>query len=251
MADVVQLNQQGRRSPFLGFAEQLVAKHDDHLLNCGPEEQAATVLQKMDRLDRIAALTPVDDSDIDLAGFGKAPLLYRAAGDETVEYLLLSDIADSLGWFMPRAHEFVEKMAGFDLEDQRREDEERGDGRLGWNRMRDYIALGLELVIDDPDSKPDAGGRRMSDFSDWLVSRDRLPALLSASPWSKEFMDNTMPAFGYAMREIWGDKLREILTYRTDGTPAGNAYDDLFATDGLTEEEARIRARRGPSLDDI
>lgn len=250
MADVVQLNQQGRRSPFQAFAEQVAAKHDDHLLNYGPEEQAATVVLRMDRLNRIAPLTPVSDTSIDLAGFGTAPLVYVANdGREPVEYLLLSDIAEALGWFMPRAHGFVEKMAGFDLEDQRRVDEERGDGRIGWDRMRDYIRLDVELVTEDPESKPDAGGRRMSDFSDWLISRDRIPALLSASPWSKEFRDNTMPAFGYAMREAWGDKLREILTYRTDGTPAGNAYDDLFSADGLTEEEALKRARRGPAVD--
>ncbi|NMI57093.1 MULTISPECIES: hypothetical protein [unclassified Streptomyces] len=251
MTEVVQLNQQGRRSPFLGFAEQLVAKYDAHLLNCGPEEQTAMVLRAMERLNGIAALTPVEDTEVDLAGFGKAPMLYTASyGNRAAEYLLLSDVAEALGWFMPRAHRFAEKMAGFDLEDQRREDEERGDGRLGWNRMRDYIRLDLELIIDDPKSKPDAGGRRMSDFSDWLVSRDRLPALLSASPWSKEFMDNTMPAFGYAMRAAWGDKLKNIPTVAADGTPTGgNAYDDLFSTDGLTEEEAQRRARRGPALD--
>lgn len=151
---------------------------------------------------------------------------------------------------MPRAHSFAETMASFDLEDQRREDEERGDGRLGWRRMRDYIRLDIDLIVDDPEAKPDADGKLWSDYSDWLVSRDRLPALISASPWSKEFMNNTLPAFGYAMREIWGDKLKGIPTYGADGTPTGgNAYDDMFSTDGLTEDEAQRRARRGPALD--
>lgn len=250
MADVVQLRQRGSRSAFRAFLEQVVAKHDNHLLNCGPPEQVETGLQRMDRLNRIAPLTPVTGTLIDLAGFGTAPLLYRTTDAEPFEYLLLSDIAEALGWFMPRAHDFVEKMAAFDLEDQRREDEERGDERLGWRQMRNYIGLGIELVIDDPTSKPDAGGRRMSDFSDWLVSRERIPALLTASPWSKEFMDNTMPALGYAMREAWGDKLREILSYRTDGTPPGNAFDDLFPANGLSREEAEERARRGPAIDE-
>lgn len=249
MADVVQLNQRGNRSPFLGFAERLVAKNDDRLFNYGPGEQTPMIVRAMERLHRISPLTPADDTVIDLAGFGEAPLLYRTADDEPVEYLLLSDVAEALGWFMPRAHAFAEKMASFDLEDQRRTDEERGDGRLGWDRMRDYIRLDIDLISDDPEAKPDANGKHWTDYTDWLVSRDRLPALLTASPWSKEFMDNTMPAFGFAVREAWGDKLREILTYRTDGTPSGNAYDDLFPADGMTEEEALKRARRGPALD--
>jgi hypothetical protein len=63
-------------------------------------------------------------------------------------------------------------------------------------------------------------------------------------------MDNTMPAFGYAMRQVWGDKLKDVPTYGADGTPTGgNAFTDMFRTDGLTEEEALRRARRGPSLD--
>lgn len=252
MADVIKLDHGARgRSPFQQFAERLVAKHDEHLLNYGPEEQTATVLQRMDRLHRIAPLSAVADTEIDLAGFGKAPLLYTADdGTEALEYLLLSDVAEALGWFMPRAHDFAEKMAGFDLEDQRREDEERGDGRLGWRRMRDYIRLDLELVIDDPEARPDAGGRRMSDYSDWLVSRDRLPALISASPWSKEFRDNTMPAFQSMMRDIWGDTLKAIPTYTSDGTPTGGSlYDAMQTADGTTEEELLARARRGPSID--
>ncbi|MFD9716686.1 hypothetical protein [Streptomyces sp. NPDC056500] len=249
MADVIQLNQRGNRSPFLGFAEQLVAKNDGLLFNYGAEEQVAMVLRAVERLHRISPLTPIDDAVIDLAGFGEAPLVYRAAADEPVEYLLLSDVAEALGWFMPRAHTFAEKMASLNLEDQRRTDEERGDGRLGWEWMRDYIRLDIDLVADDSEARPDVDGKRWSDYTDWLVSRDRLPALLTASPWSKEFMDNTMPAIGFAVREAWGDKLREILTYRTDGAPSGNAYDDLFPADGMTKEEALKRARRGPALD--
>jgi hypothetical protein len=239
-------------STFTKFATELVAKNDDRLFNYGPDEQVGRVLKAVTRIHRVAPLTPVINTDIDLAGFGKAPVLFVAEdNDQRHEYLLLSDVAETLGWFMPRAHDFAEKMASFDLEEQRREDEERGDGRLGWNHMRYYIPLDIDLVVDDPEAKPDAGGKRWSDYSDWLVSRDVLPALLSASPWSREFMDNTLPAFGHAMREVWGDKLKNIPTVTADGTPTGgNAYDDLFSTDGLTKEEALRRARRGPALDE-
>lgn len=239
-------------STFIKFATELVAKNDDRLFNYGPDEQVGMVLKAMTRISRVAPLTPVIDTDIGLAGFGTAPVLYVAEdNDQRHEYLLLSDVAEALGWFMPRAHNFAEKMAGFDLEEQRREDEERGDGRVGWNHMRYYVRLDVDLIVDDPEAKADAGGKRWSDYSDWLVSRDVLPALLSASPWSREFMDNTMPAFGHAMREIWGDKLKGIQTVHADGTPTGgNAYDDLFRTGGMSKGEAQRRARRGPALDE-
>jgi hypothetical protein len=232
---------------FEKFAAAVVARHDDHLCNEGPDEQAERVVKAMDRLHRIAPLAPAINTDIDLAGFGKVPALYTSANDT---YMLLSDITDQLGWFQPKAHKWADREHGFAVEDQRRADEERGDGRLGWGYMHDYIDLGLDLVVDDPEAKPDRGGRSWSTSGDWLISHDRLPLLLSSSPWGKEFMDNTMPAFGYAMRQVWGDKLKDVPTYGADGTPTGgNAFTDMFRTDGLTEEEALRRARRGPSLD--
>lgn len=236
---------------FEEFAKLLAKRNDDRLFNYGPDEQTERITKALLRIDQVAPLIPLTDSDIDLAGFGTAPLIFTATLDDRgVDYLLLSHIADELGWFMPRAHEWAELQAGFALEDQRRDDEERGDGRLGWDRMRDYVRLDIDLIVDDPEAKPDGQGQQWSDYSDWLISRDRLPALLSASPWSKEFMDNVMPAFSYSMRNIWGDKLKDIATYSGDGVPTGSSlYDAVCDTGGLTEEEALQRARRGPSLD--
>ncbi|MER7967966.1 hypothetical protein ABTX35_02945 [Streptomyces sp. NPDC096080] len=233
---------------FKKFAERVVARHDDHLLDYGPEEQIERVENAMERLDRFSPLTPAIGTDIDLAGFGEVPALYVSTTDV---YVLLSDTSEQLGWFHPKAHAWAEVQHKFAVQDQRRTDEERGDGRLGWEHMRDFIDLDLLLSVDDPSAKPDGGGRRWSDSGDWLISKDRLPLLLLSSPWGKEFMDNTLPAFGHAMREAWGDKLKDILTVHPDGMPTGGtAYDDLFTTDGLTRDEALRRARRGPSLDE-
>ncbi|MEU3835568.1 hypothetical protein [Streptomyces microflavus] len=236
---------------FEEFAKLLVTKNDDRLFNYDPDEQAERITKALHRMDHVAPLVPLTDADVDLAGFGTAPLIFTATlGDRGVDYLLLSHVADELGWFMPRAHEWAELQAGFALEDQRTEDEERGDGRLGWDRMRDYIRLDIDLIVDDSEAKPDAGGKRWSSYSDWLIARDRLPALLSSSPWSKEFMDNVMPAFSYSMRNIWGDRLKDVVTYSGDGVPTGSSlYDALRDTGGLSEEEALQRARRGASLD--
>jgi len=231
------------------FAERVVAKHDALLCNDGPHEQTPRVIEALERINAVKRLAPFPAGTfIDLAGFGEAPIVYVT---EDEEYLLLSDVAESLGWPLHKAHKWAQLQEDFAIRDQRVHDEERGDGRLGWECMLDYIDLRLDLVMEDPEAKPDALGGRWGTAGDWLISRDRLPLLLMSSPWAKEFMDNSLPAFGHAMREIWGDKLRDIPTYGADGaTTGGNAYTDMFSTDGLTKEEALQRARRGPALGD-
>lgn len=216
------------------------------LLDEGPEEQAAKVAERLAHFAKTTPLTPVIDAEVDLAGFGTAPLHFRHNGDG---YLLLSEIADALGWPLHKAHRWVENMQSFNIRDQRQADEERGDGRLGYECMRDYVDLHVWAIADDPEAKPDAGGHRYSYVGEWLVARDRLPALMLASPWGQEFYNNTKDAFGHAMRRTMGDALKGIPTYTADGQPTGGSALEMFASD-LTEEEALRRARRGPALDD-
>jgi hypothetical protein len=231
----------------LRFAEQVTRRHRENLCNDGPVEQAARALRALHRIHAVAPLSPVANTFIDLAGFGEAPVHF-ASGDDL--YLLLSETADALGWPGHKAHAWAELQHSYAVADQRRIDEERGDGRLGWECMRDYIDLDLDLVVDDPEAKPDAGGGRWSHSGDWLICNNRLPLLLSSSPWGVEFMNNTMPAFGHAMRRFLGDALKSIPTYDGEGRPTGgNAHTDLFRTD-LSEEEALRMARRGVVLDE-
>lgn len=236
---------------FEQFAAKVAQHHDErpstYLLEEGPEEQAKRVAERLAKFDAKVPLIPVADTVIDLAGFGEARIHFTSAEDN---YLLLSEVADALGWPLQAAVKWADLQYDFALRDQRRLDEERGDGRLGYECMRDYVDLGIWAIVDDPAAKPDAGGKRYSHTGEWLISHDRLPALLMSSPWSKEFMDNSLPAFGHAMREIWGDKLKTSPVYGTDGHVVGNAYDNFFSTDGLTKDEAIERARRGPVLDE-
>ena len=231
------------------FAEKIAAKHDELLCNDGPEEQAARAVAALERVSKVTLFAPMGKGvAIDLAGFGEAPVVYVT---EKEQYLLLSDVADALGWPLHKADAWARVQHGYAISDQRDHDEERGDGRLGWECLLDYIDLRLDLVEDDPEAKPDKGGRRWAHSGDWLISKGRIPLLLMSSPWGKEFMDNSLPAFGHFARQAWGDKLKGIPTVNLDGTPTGgNAYDDMFHTDGLSEEEALRRARRGPALDE-
>ncbi|MCW2899809.1 MAG: hypothetical protein JWO67_2074 [Streptosporangiaceae bacterium] len=238
----------GRPAPkiFQRFAAEVVRKHDEHLLDYDADEQTDRAAKRLTHFHKTTPLIPVVNTVIGLAGFGEVDSRLTSAWDQ---YVLLSDTAEALGMPLHKACDWAELQHGYALRDQRDADEERGDGRLGYECLRGYVDLGLSLVLDDPEAKPDASGRRWSFAGDWLISHDRLPALLSVSPWGKEFMDNSMDAWSHAARRLFGDKLRDAPTYGPDGTPTGgDAYTDLFRTE-LSEEEALRKARRGPAFD--
>lgn len=228
------------------FAVQLVAKHDEHLLDYGPDEQIKRVNEALEHFAKTTPLMPLTDKVVDFAGFCTVPLHFDGPTDK---YWLLSEGAAGVGWPIHKAVAWAEQQYDHALRDQRRLDEERGDGRLGWECMRDYLDLGICAIVDDPEANPDAGGKRWSYSGDWLVSCDRIPSFLASSPWSKEYMDNSMDAFRHAAREIFGDKLRQSPVYGPDGQPTGGSAFDLFEPK-LSKDEALRRARRGPALDD-
>lgn len=231
------------------FAERIVAKHDDRLINDGPEEQTARAIAALERIGAVTTFGPTHAGGIvDLAGFGEAPIVYITKDED---YVLLSDVAEALGWPLYKAHEWAQQENAWAIQDQRDKDEERGDGRLGWECLTDYIDLRLDLFEPDPEH-PDRdahGSRRIKSAGDWLVSKDRLPALLCSSPWGKEFLDNVGDHMGLTFQKVWGDKLKDSPTLHADGTPTGKTAWDMFSSD-LTEEEALRKARRGPALDD-
>ena len=211
---------------FERFAAMVVQRYEAHLCNEGPEVQTRAVLGRLERFSRTTPLIPVTGKMVSLAGFGQAPV--RFAGPED-EYLLLSEAAESLGMPLWDAHEWAIKESGWALLEQRELDEERGDGRLGYECVRDYVDLHLDLVMDNPEAKPDAGGRSWSSAGDWLVSTDRLMLLVLDSPWREEFFSNTRDLMRHAFKKSFG------------------------SVPGLEPElpkgEAIERARRGPALD--
>jgi hypothetical protein len=229
------------------FAKRVVATHDSLLLDDGPKEQTARAVAALERISAVKTLAPLPPgSVVDLAGFGEAPIVYVTEDDN---YLLLSDIAEALGWPLHKADAWARQEYNYAIQDQRDHDEDRGDGRLGWECLLNYIDLKISLIEDDPEAKPDAGGRRWSFAGDWLIAQDRLPALLCSSPWGKEFLDNVGDHMGLMFQKAFGDKLRNSPTVHSDGTPTGHTAWDMFSSD-LTEEEALRRARRGPALDE-
>lgn len=209
------------------LAATIVYRHEDNLFNDGPDVQIERAVKALERVHRVTPLTPVSDTYIDLAGFGQADVRFASGGEQ---YLLLSDVADALGWPIWTACDWARLQQNYAVQDQRRADEERGDGRIGWDYMLDHIDLELDFCVDNPEAKPDARGQRWSQYGDWLITRDRLPSAILASPWSREFMDNTMPHFGHIARKVWGPQMGAV-----------------FNASGMTEEEALRRARRGPA----
>lgn len=226
---------------FEDFAGAIVSANDEHLLNYGPEEQVANAVERLERFAKTTPLTRVMDREVDLAGFGTAPIHFESADDR---YLLLSQVAEQLGMPVWTACDWARLQHGYAIEDQRQADEDRGDGKLGYEHLRGFVDLRLSFTVENPEAKPDAGGGRWSAFGDWLISHDRLPSLILVSPWGQEYMDNTLPHFGHVARKMWGDKLASLPGVDADGNPTDV---ELFSTDGLSEEEALRRARRGPS----
>ncbi len=214
---------------FKRFAAMVVARHDDRggetLLDHGPEEQVATVVERLLHFAKTTPLIPVIGTDADIAGFGKAPLYFKSEWDE---YVLLSQTSESIGWSIQKAYAWADRDYDQAVREQRHLDERRSDHLLGYECMRGVVDLGISAVIDDPEARPDASGHRWSFSGDWLVAKDRLPSLLLDSPWSKEFMDNSMDAMRHA---FFGENAPEGLRPE------------------LPLDEALRKARRGPVLD--
>lgn len=213
------------------FVDNVARKHDAHMSNYSTDEQ---VTRAYESLVKFHAHTPLAAEPgvhmVDLAGFGAAQVHFRSDEDE---YLLLSEAAESLGMPPWDAYEWARREHVEALEDQRDLDEQRGDGRIGWECLRGVIDLRFDLTLANPVAKPDAGGGRWSHAGDWLVAKDRVYSLLLDSPWSREFMDN----FRQLMRHAFMD------VFKPEGPTAEHFRPDV------SQDEAVRRARRGPAVD--
>lgn len=175
---------------FERFATTLVEAHDKRpgtdLLDYGPEEQVATVTARLVQFNERVPLTPASSTIVKLGGFGAGRVRFTSTTDN---YLLLSEVADAIGWPLQRAVKWADRDYDQALREQRMLDERRDDGLLGWECMRGLLDLHVSTVIDDPTAKPDAGGRCWSFGGDWLISHDRVPSLLLDTPMAEAFLD--------------------------------------------------------------
>ncbi|MFI6732091.1 hypothetical protein ACIBI9_04090 [Nonomuraea sp. NPDC050451] len=235
---------------FRDFAAGVVARNVGHLLDYSEQEQIDHAVAALERFERHAHIKPAPSGlMIDLAGFGSAPVHFIGGKSQ---YLLISEVAEALGTPVWEACEWADREHLWALYDQRQKDEE--SGILGWECLGGYCDLRLSFVADNPEAKPDGGGRRTSTYGDWLISQDRLLAIIADSPWGKVFMSNARDLMRLGMRKVMGDgPMGQAPVYRPDGNPA--IHDDgtpMTAADiwhtPLTEEEARLKARRGPNI---
>lgn len=216
---------------FHDLAWSIVRRNENNLSDYTAEEQRDRVLRSLLRFHETTPLSPVNDGTmIDLAGFGSVRV-YFASGED--RYVLLSEVADELGWAIWDACDWARSEWLDSLEAQREQDEDSEDRRIGWDCLRDQVDLRACFVADDPAASPDASGHRWSVYGDWLISTDRLFSALLSSPWGKEFMANAKDLMRHASREVFGDQF---------GAPAPE----------LSKDEAVRRARQGlvpPGLD--
>lgn len=242
------------------LAMEAVHAHLDHLVDGGPAEQIERATAALHRFHERVPLYPVNDRLLDLAGFGSAPLRFATFDDDsglaTDQYLLLSEVADALGVPLATAHEWARQDHLDAIATQREVDEQRGDGRLGWECMSGLVDLELSLAVDDPEAGPDADGKRWSCAGDWLISADRIGAFLLASPWREEFLTNARGLLAHAfVKSGLADTLGEVPTYRqppwdgpmeSDGFTLGDHFRRV--AEQIPEDDAIERARRGPTV---
>ncbi|MCD0450786.1 hypothetical protein LO762_16535 [Actinocorallia sp. API 0066] len=239
----------------LGLASRHEAGQTYTLMNEGPAEQAKRGLENLNRVYAHRKLFPVLDPTvmINLWGFGGVQVHFVTFGPDdkaTHRYVLMSELAEALAVHPAHADKWLHMEQEQALRAQREHDEEAGT--LGWDYVLDVIDLGLDMIVDDPEAKPDRDGRRRSHASDALIEADRLLSFMTISPWNREFLDNSSALWGHAFRHAFGDKLAESPVFDSDGNaiPGKSAADFLGDTEGLTEEEAARRAIRGPGLPD-
>jgi hypothetical protein len=240
------------------FARTVVTDLEEHLCDEGPDEQEQRVIKALEKFN---AHTPIQPYVEPINAFGFAHTLCVFASDPskpTGVYLRLLPLAEQLGITPGKAQSWAKDEYNQSLQAQRENDEERGDGRIGWECLRSVVDLGLFLVMDDEEANPDQSGRRWSFASEWLISLDRLMSLILISPWSKEFMANTRGLMSYAMQKSGlEERMRDVkaIVRRTDvdGEETWEQSDrtlaDAFAEDrdGLSEAEATRRAFSGPA----
>ncbi|TDC47654.1 hypothetical protein E1281_25985 [Actinomadura sp. KC345] len=243
----------------LEIANRFEAADDIHLMDEGPREQAARITERLTALHDREPLYPVTLQKVtaDLFGFGRAQVHFVTQdGDDDgrpdAQYFLLSELAEPLGIPLHKAHEWAQREDVDALRAQRERDEERGF--LGWDFMNDVIDLGVWLTVPDPEARPDADGKRWSTAGEWLVSDRRLLSLMTASPWSHEWFENSRPLFAHAMLASGlAAKLEDVPTYRTDdgeAVPTGDTLGDHIREDAaqMSVQEAVRRAMRGLDL---
>lgn len=231
------------RGEFEIFTANLALIEDEHLLNEGPKEQARRATAALTRFHARFPLTRVRYKVLDLAGFGEVSVVFES---EAEPYVLIGDVARALGMPVHAACKWARQQQSWAIEDQRRADEDRGDGLLGWDYLSSLCDLRFEFIADDPEAKPDANGRRWSSYGEWLIARTKLTQLIAISPWGEEFMNNTADHMALGFRAAFGDRVDQLQAYTADGEPSDAR---LFHTD-LTEEEAARKAVRGPVVPD-
>lgn len=208
----------------------------------------------------------LDEETINLFGFGRVRQLLRKFDKDTGAatrdgYFWGHEAAAALGWDGAQFAKWCDSMRGFDLSEQRHRDEEAGT--LGWDYLK-YHPMGVSVWVGD-DASDDhyvnggMSGPIMRYWQDiWLIDTDRLMAMMSASPWSSEFMDAVIPLMSHAFAHSGlEERAKDVPAYQRRENSLGEvttevvgSLADMFARDreGISEEEAVRRAMRGPGV---
>ncbi|MEU6641261.1 hypothetical protein ABZ863_01785 [Saccharomonospora sp. NPDC046836] len=257
---------------FRGYARHLAEEQLRHWSPKGISDldDEAFVEQVTDELfalitrEDVIVMPPDERRMLDLFGFGRVQEVLTEVNVDTVTfgvhgYVWGHEVAEALGWDAANFAEWARDQWKWDLVTQREEDVQTGT--VGWECIRHHP---MRVDVWQGEGRSDdhyVDGRMSGPITRYwcdlyLIHTDRIMSMMLNSPWGKEFMDSVIPLMSHAMRASGlEERAKDVPTYRTHvnslgevETEVAGSLADMFARDreGISEEEARRRAFRGP-----
>jgi len=171
-------------SELIDLALDVVERHRKHLVDAPFNVQVGGLLQRLERIHCRSPLTVPTGTHLDLNGFGSVLVRVQAADDS---FVLASDVAEALGWTALEAWKWARDEYRNDVERQRRADEDRDDGLLGWEHVSTLYDTGLILEAPDDGTLSGPAGALLRRHGDFLIAGSRVPNLSLASPRGSDY----------------------------------------------------------------
>ncbi|MGO1054521.1 hypothetical protein [Crossiella sp. CA198] len=201
---------------------------------------------------------PGSEPVLNLFGYGEVREVLT--GPDDTGYFWGHEAAEALGWDPAEFAKWAEDQWRWDIVAQREADEKTGT--LGWDCIQHH-PMNVTVWQGEGRSQDYPAAMRGEITKYWcdiyLIHTSRIMPLMRESPWGKEWFQAVKPmlAWGFeksGLAAMMGQTETVTISDNSAGessaAPNGQTLADAIAETrgGLTEQEARDRAMRGPSI---